>query len=257
MNAFRTFLRVISWISLAAWIALVFYEPPLPAPADVVPEVKTEEPRQAADSIRELSLEINSFQYTLEPLYRYDLQGVVVSLYDSASWFDLAHQDDPGNIRDLCVAWGKNVSSGTYREVTYQSGEFTCSFRWSIKLDPPFDIHGVSNNHILPATDAVAKKIRSVIRGDQVRMQGYLTNYSVQDAQGRKLYTRKTSTSRNDTGGSACEIVYVTDFEILKATDRLPYRAQTAALWTFLGAILLRLTLVFTLPMGPRPTTPS
>lgn len=257
MNAFQQFLRAITWISLAAWIALVFYEPPLPAPPDVLPEIKTEEPQQVANSVRGLNLAIGTYQYTLEPSYRYDLRGVVVSLYDSSNWFDLAHQDDPGNIRDLCVVWGKNVASGIYRDVTYQSGEFTCSFSWSLQLDPPFDIHGGSNNHVLPATDAVAKKIKLVLRGDQIRLQGYLTNYAVQDAQGRKLYTRKTSTSRNDTGNGACEIVYVTDIEILKATDRLPYHAQTLALWTFIGTLLLRLTLVFALPMGPRPTTPS
>ncbi len=257
MNAFRRFLRVISWISFAAWIALVFYKSPLPAPADVLPEIKTAEPQQVAESVGELNLDIDTFQYTLKPSYRYDLKGVVVSLYDSDSWFDLTHQNDPGNIRDLCVVWGKNVSSGTYLDVTYKSGEFTCSFSWSPTLDPPFDIYGASNNHILPATDAVAKKIKSVIRGDQIRLQGYLTNYAVQDAQGRKLYTRKTSTSRNDRRNGACEIVYVTDIEILRATDRLPYDAQTIALWTFIGVLILRLTLVFTLPMGPRLTTSS
>jgi len=260
MNAFRRFLRGISlrgisWISLAAWVALAFYEPPLPAPADVVPAVKTEEPRQVADSVRELDLKINTFQYTLQPLYRYDLKGVVVSLHDSDSWFDMAHQDDPGNIRDLCVVWGKNVSSGAYREVKYESGEFTCSFSWPVKLDPPFDIYGASNNHVLPATEEVAQKIKSVLRGDQIRLQGYLANYAVQDAQGTKLYTRKTSTTRNDKGNGACEIVYVTDIEILKATDRLPYVAQTVALWTFIGAILLRLILIVALPMGPSGTS--
>ena len=257
MKAFQRCLRVINWISFAAWIALVFYQPPLPAPADVVPEIKTEEPKQAAGSAGEMNLGIGDYQYTLEPSYRYDLQGVVVSLYDSDSWFDLTHQDDPGNIRDLCVVWGKNVSSGTYRDVKYTSGEFTCSFRWSPTLDPPFDVYGASNNHVLPATDAVAQKIKSVIRGDQIRLQGYLTNYAVQDAQGKRLYTRNTSTRRDDSGNGACEIVYVTDIEILKAANRLPYIVRTAALWTWIGVFLLRVTLVFTLPMGPRPAASS
>jgi hypothetical protein len=247
MKAFRLFLRVTGWISFAAWIALVFYNPPLPAPADVLPEIKTEEPKQVAGSGGELNLDIDAYQYTLQPSYRYDLKGVVVSLYDSDSWFDLAHQDDPGNIRDLCVVWGQNVASGSYRNVRYKSGEFTCSFSWSPTLDPPFDIHGGSNNHVLPATATVAKKLKSVIRGDQIRLQGYLTNYTVQDAQGRKLYTRNTSTSRDDRGNGACEIVYVTDIEILKATDRLPYGARTVGLWTWIGALIVRLILVFAL----------
>ena len=253
MTAFRLFLRVVSWLSFAVWIALVFYNPPLPAPADVLPEIKADGPRQAAASLDELSLDIGSYRYTLKPSHRYDLEGVVVSLYDSDSWFDLTHQDDPGNIRDFCVVWGKNVSSGSYRHVTYQSGEFTCSFSWPRTLDPPFDVHAASNNHVLPANDAVARTIRSVRRGDQIRLRGHLTDYAVQDAEGKRLYTRNTSTSRDDRGGGACEIVYVTELEILKAADRLPSGARSAALWTLVGVLLLRLALVLILPMGRRP----
>ena len=241
-------MRVLGWVSFAAWVALLFYQPALPAPAEVVPAILTDEPRQAAGSIPELNLDIGGFEYTLEPSYHYDLQGVVVSLYDSDTWYDISHQNDPGNIRDICVVWGRNVSSGIYRDVKYKSGEFTCTFAWPTVLDPPFNIYQGANNHVLPANEAVARKIKSVVRGDQIRMQGYLADYTVFDPRSGNRYGRKTSTTRNDRGNGACEIVYVTDLEILKPTSRLPYIAQTAAFWTFVAVLLLRLILVFTLP---------
>ena len=248
MNSLLRFLRMLGWLSFATWVAFLIYQPSLPAPTDVVPDILTEEPRQTAEAIPELNLDIDGFQYTLEPSYRYDLQGVVVSYYDSDTWYDISHQNDPGNIRDLCVVWGRNVSSGIYREVKYESGEFTCTFRWSTALNPPFDIYQGANNHVLPANEDVARKIRSVVRGDQIRMQGYLADYTVMDPESGNRYGRRTSTTRQDRGNGACEIVYVTDLEILKPTGRLPYIAQTAALWTFVGVLLLRLILVFTMP---------
>lgn len=45
---------------------------------------------------------------------------------------------------------------GSYRAVTYSSGEFTCYDEGTGRIAPPFDPHKLANNHLVPrfAADA-------------------------------------------------------------------------------------------------------
>lgn len=63
---------------------------------------------------------------------------------------------------------------------------------------------GASNMHIIPANDAVEKKIRSFRRGAVVHLSGYLVRVN-----GPNGFTWKTSLSRSDTGDGACELFWV------------------------------------------------
>ena len=74
-----------------------------------------------------------------------------------------------------------------------------------------FNQSAISNNHLLTADPQIAKTIRSARRGDQIHITGYLVNYK--NALGAE---RHTSTTREDTGQGACEVLYVTGFQILK-----------------------------------------
>ena len=53
--------------------------------------------------------------------------------------------------------------------------------------------------------------LRSTI-GDQIYAKGYLVNYS--HSGGR--FTRNSSATRDDKGNGACEIIFVTEYQILK-----------------------------------------
>ena len=57
--------------------------------------------------------------YRIDPLYTYDLHGLVVSRHDSTSWTDYLHREsnDHLNVVDLCVIWGRNAISGGYRDM--------------------------------------------------------------------------------------------------------------------------------------------
>jgi len=80
-----------------------------------------------------------------------------------------------------------------------------------------FDPSKISNNHILPADDRIAKLVLSAERGDQIWMKGYLVNYTTPCWEN---FWRASSTTRDDTGSHACEVVYVTDFKILRKADQ-------------------------------------
>jgi hypothetical protein len=49
---------------------------------------------------------IKDYTYTLTPRATYDIAGLVVSQHRGDALFNLYHQADPGNIRDVCVVWG-------------------------------------------------------------------------------------------------------------------------------------------------------
>ena len=132
--------------------------------------------------------------------------------------------------------WGEDVTNGSYRKVTFWSGEFTCSYRWSGALTPAFNPEKASNNHLIPADPVTAARIGAIHVGDQIRMTGLLVDYTV-TKDGQEIFTRRTSLTRGDTGNGACEILYVTDLAVVVAGDHL--RANAARYLWYAGLALL------------------
>jgi hypothetical protein len=64
--------------------------------------------------------------------------------------------------------------------------------------------------HLIPATGAVEKKIRSLRAGQVVSLKGYLVEVKNDDG-----FTWRSSLTREDTGAGACELIWV---EELSAT---------------------------------------
>ncbi len=175
------------------------------------------EPAQAPVKRAAFNTTVNGVTYTIQPLYTYDLYGLVVSLHDSRTWWDSVHQEwnDNLNVMDLCVVWGNNLRRGVYQEADYSSNEFECAFRIdSAEAFRMFDPAALSNNHLLTDRPEIARALRKVRLGDQVHFRGYLAEYS-HNHDGRPFH-RGTSIVRNDTGNRACETVFVEAFEILQ-----------------------------------------
>lgn len=241
-------LKIVFLVSLALYAGLFFRKPALPSPDNVLDAVREQEPRQEPAALDPITVPIEEFTYTLTPRYRYELTGLVVSLYDADNWLDFTHKNDPGNIKDICVAWGENIASGAYRTTKFWSGEFTCSWRWRAG-EPPVVNAAASNSHLIPANVEIARRIKEIAIGDQIRMMGYLADYRVESAEGKTLYTRSTSTTRDDAGNGACEIVYVTDVEILTKGSRAATRARRYAFWSMTGSFVSLVVLGMALPL--------
>lgn len=222
-NPYFTFLKKIVGIifiaSLLIFLTISIYKPPLPNQSEILTEIKSGEPIQSelsADQKGEsIVVNIENYEYRLTPLYNYELKGLIVTDYNSDNWLDIRHKDDPGNIKDICVVWGENITNGSYKEVKFTSGEFTCFYRWERKLENMVKGSFLSNNHLIPQSEIVSSAIKKSKLGDQVRVKGILADYSVY-VDGKEIFKRKSSTVRNDSGNGACEIIYVTDFEILQ-----------------------------------------
>ncbi|EKD52255.1 MAG: hypothetical protein ACD_62C00075G0011 [uncultured bacterium] len=154
--------------------------------------------------------------YHISPQYDYELTGLMVSYNDlDEAWFNIYYDNDPYNIKDVCVIWGSNLLKDYYQKVEYKSGSWTCYYRFRSQDVPYFNHEELSNSHLLPATTAISKTLKRARRGDQIHIEGYLINYSVDDREGQ----RKSSTTRQDKGQGACEVIYVTEFNILKSQN--------------------------------------
>lgn len=86
---------------------------------------------------------------------------------------------------------------------------------WSTKFlpIPRKDLEKSSTNiHIIPANESIESKFDDVLKGNIIRMKGYLVN--VKSKKNKMKW--KTSTKRTDTGSGACEILWTEKIEILK-----------------------------------------
>lgn len=135
------------------------------------------EPAQMAISRPPKKVTVGEMDYTVQPLYTYDLYGMVVSKHNADTWWDFLHREwnDRLNITDLCVVWGSNMRSGAYRDINFSSGQFSCNFQTSSsEAWAAFDTTAISNNHLLSNDPGLARKMRDVRIGDQIHFSGYL-----------------------------------------------------------------------------------
>ncbi len=214
MNYSSNLLNILFILSLAVFIYSYFQKNNLP-PKEQILSSLSQEPKQVPVSMEPLTLEREGLTTKIFPLYTYELWGLVVSDYDSENWLDFSHKEDPFNIKDFCAVWGENAISGIYHNIKYDHGEFSCSYQPKDQKDfgsfQKFSSAQISNSHLIPGSDRVYREMKKATVGDQIYFSGYLVRYTL----GEHGF-RGTSTVRTDTGNGACEVVYVTDFEILR-----------------------------------------
>ncbi len=210
--------RLGKWLmifGLILWLVALWKASELPVAQAVQAEL-LDEPVQMEVSRQAIEVAVGAIDYQVKPLYKYDLYGMVVSKHNADTWWDFLHKEwnDKLNITDLCVVWGNNVRSGSYREIDFSSGQFTCNYQTSSsEAWAAFDTSAISNNHLLSADPAVARRMRDVRIGDQIHFSGYLAEYSHNHG---FAFKRGTSSVRTDTGNGACETVFVERFEVLR-----------------------------------------
>ncbi|NOQ93319.1 MAG: hypothetical protein GQ547_01650 [Methylophaga sp.] len=190
------------------------------------------------------STEFNTLNYHIEPVYNYDLYGLVVSFRH--------HNGDQGlhkawgdhiNVADVCVVWKEFAASPYLNKMDFWNGQFTCNISASNnEIWAHFNGSQLSNNHLISDNEFIRQSIQNIKVGDQIHIKGWLANYS-NDNGG----IRGTSTVRTDSGNGACETIFVNQFEIIKSYNN-PWRvAMTLSLIVF----ILFLVLYFRSPHKP------
>ncbi|MCD6550194.1 hypothetical protein J7K24_01460 [bacterium] len=245
MNRFKKIKQVIRIFFLISIIVVgmsFFEKNKLPSQKEILEQLY-QDPVQTETSIAPFEREVGGIIYKITPLYNYELYGLIVSTHSSRSIAAYYHNkyEDFINIKDICVVWGENIRRETYRLSKFKSGPFTCY----VKRKGFFDNSSFSNNHLLTENKEIAKKISKAEKGDQVYLKGYLVEYSRKNG-----FTRRSSTIRTDRG---CEVIYVTNFQILKRANPYWHIAYTTS--KYLTVIFLMvLFVIFFIEIG-RPVT--
>lgn len=185
-----------------------------------------QEPQQTATQEKPFQFTYRKRTYDVKPVANYKLWGYVVSHNDISSFSDIYHTKDSVDTKDLCVIWGPNVKDNQFHKVSFRSGSWTCYFRYPGGVR--FSKSHLSNNHLVTDDAAVRRLISKVRVGDQVKFEGMLVNYK--DSR-RKYNWRKSSTTRKDTGNTACEVVFVRNLEILKRGTPFWYFLASVSFW--------------------------
>ncbi|MGR8935378.1 MAG: hypothetical protein ACU837_13455 [Gammaproteobacteria bacterium] len=199
--------------------AAYFYKDKLPE-AEFYDPADLGAPRQTPATVEPFEVRVNEQNYSIYPLFDYELDGVVISLHDADAFSDIWHHkrwQDFLNLRDLCVIWGTNVASGVYRNMEFNNDSWTCWASWPDKATgDTFKMNALSNNHLLTASEAVAAALMAAESGDHIRLKGVLAQY----ANKGNGFRRGTSITRDDTGNGACETIFLHDFTILNKANR-------------------------------------
>ncbi len=107
---------------------------------------------------------------------------------------------------DLALGWGKMSDQTIIDKIDIsQRGRW---FYWQTDNYPipRKEIErSASNMHIIPATDKIMDELDDLIVGEIIYLKGYL----VSAMHPKDGWRWKSSLSRTDTGGGACEVVYV------------------------------------------------
>lgn len=107
---------------------------------------------------------------------------------------------------DIAVGWGPMSDSAVLAHLDIsQSGRF---YFWHYDETPPIPPEAIvthsANWHLVPANKSVWATLRDLRVGSVVRLQGKLVDITAPD--GGYI---KTSLTREDSGGGACEVIYV------------------------------------------------
>ena len=193
----KTFFVVVL-IAIAGWF--YFHEPAaawrgMPAPKDPV-QVNTDLPPPFKHG-----------DYTITPLAHYSITAVVLSRdrYRNDRGADLAPVD-------LALGWGPMSIAAVINELKIsQSARF---YEYSY-TEPPLEQRSIeihsANTHCLPADDAVRRRLLAVKRHELVTMEGLLVEVTSEDG-----YKWRSSLTREDTRGGACEVFWITSVDSRK-----------------------------------------
>ncbi|MFT3783067.1 MAG: hypothetical protein QM790_13750 [Nibricoccus sp.] len=151
---------------------------------------------------KDLAKPFQQGKYTLTPLANYTVKAVVLSAcrYRFDEGADLVPVD-------LALGWGPMSVADVINSLKFsQSGRW---YEYSWRGEAPLNPHDIAvnsaNTHCIPANANIRRQLLSVTRHDLVTLEGCLV-----EIDGPKGFHRKSSLTRDDRGGGACEILYVT-----------------------------------------------
>ena len=138
---------------------------------------------------------------TLTPLAGFSIDARVLSRRDYRS--DREAELSP---TDLALGWGRMRDDAVVKRLDISQSARWYRYRYS--GEPPIPQREIdrsaANMHMIPGNAAIADALDDVEPGTRVRIDGWLVEANTPDG-----WRWRSSLSREDTGGGACELVYV------------------------------------------------
>lgn len=118
---------------------------------------------------------------------------------------------------DVALVWGPVADPAVLSHMKFHLTERYVSY-WYDGATPSITRgqlpSHIANNHLIPATEEVAKDVARIRIGDLVTLRGRLVDVDIRDTHGRQVFRARTSLSRDDIGSGACEIIWVESAEV-------------------------------------------
>lgn len=138
---------------------------------------------------------------TLTPLAGISMEARVLSREN----YSLGREAD-FSPTDLALGWGHMRDDAVLARLDISQSGRWYHYRW--QGDPPLPLDEIirssANMHMVPADERVAAQLHQIRPDDSVRIDGWLVRIDAKDG-----WHWKSSLSRDDSGGGACELVYV------------------------------------------------
>ncbi len=254
MSIFHKTIKVLFIFFLLVAIFSFFKKGKLPSSGQIQNKIK-QEPIQEKTEKKEFVIKYLDKDYKIIPLAEYELWGIVATHNDIRKWYNFYHDKNSVNIKDFCVIWGKLAESGFYNLFNFRSGEWTCYVDFNRNVFRgedaaknlkayeewrKYSAQGYSNNHLLGDTEEIRQEINKTRIGDQIYFKGMLVKYGKSDLP--EKHFRESSMIRED---SDCEVVYVTEYKILKRATPFYYLLYNISRIILIILLVLEVLLIF------------
>jgi len=144
--------------------------------------------------------------YTITPLAEFKIKALVLS----TNSFSIGRESDLSPI-DLALGWGEMSNQSILDGMEISQSNRWYNWKAKVLVIPANEISTHSANmHIIPANDQIEDKLDELYKGCVIEINGFLVSVNAPDG-----WHWKSSLSRNDTGGGACELVWVNELSII------------------------------------------
>jgi len=167
--------------------------PVTPPPGQIAPH----DPLQV-DHIRQAFM---SGAYQITPIADFAVEGRVLA----TERYRMGREADLSPV-DFALGWGPMSDSAVLDQLQISQGGRFYFYRWQNPppLNPAVMATHSANMHMIASSDTVRDQLVDVRPGQVVRLEGFLVRVAARDG-----WHWSSSTTRNDTGAGACELVWV------------------------------------------------
>ncbi len=201
----RVVVIILIIITASVITAISFINKPISVEEATVPLNLLEDPLQNEDQyLKSFTLTKNDMQLLIFPRAKYEITAKVVSKkrYHDGWGAKLVPYD-------FALAWGKLTEPEMKKFIKYSQMMrfyiYKCT--WDCPLTQDYISQHSANNHLIPANPNILKVFKKIKKGDLIQLWGFLVN--IEGAYKGRDVNWRSSTTREDTGNGACELLYV------------------------------------------------